>query len=90
MRVEDIRWGAARCPEGSFATLLIGLPPQCYAAFGTTPHTLASMVQILAYLSRTSPPPLRGRLWLDFGGKSSIICSCTTHHDNEIKEKWMN
>jgi hypothetical protein len=53
-------------PKGSFATLLS--PSQCYAAFGTMPHTLASVDQSPVCRPRTSPPPsLQGRLALEFG-----------------------
>jgi hypothetical protein len=52
-------------PKGSFATLLS--PPQCRAAFGTMPDTLATVDHSLVCRSRTVPSPRRGRLGLDFG-----------------------
>jgi hypothetical protein len=51
--------------KGSFATLLS--PPQCHSTFGTMPHTLASVYQSPVCVPRALPPPLRGRLGLDFG-----------------------
>jgi hypothetical protein len=57
-----------RAQKGWFMTLLS--PPQCYAAFGTMPHTLASMEQSL-FAILGPYPPRRGRLGLDFGGARS-------------------
>jgi hypothetical protein len=45
-------------PKGPFVTLLS--PPQCHAAFGTMPHTLASVDQSPVCRPRTLRPPLRG------------------------------
>jgi hypothetical protein len=56
--------------EGSLATLLS--PPQCHAAFGTMPHTLASVDQSPVCRPRTLPPPRQGRLGLSFGGLGAI------------------
>jgi len=61
-------------PKGSYVTLLS--PPQCHAAFGTMPHTLASMDQSPVRRPRTLPPLLRGHLGLDFGGVSSSMQLC--------------
>jgi hypothetical protein len=48
----------------SFVTLLS--PPQFHAAFGTMPHTLATVDLSPDRCPRTLPPPRRGRLGLDF------------------------
>jgi hypothetical protein len=55
-----------RAPKGPFATLLS--PPQCYAAFGRMPHTLASVDHSPVCCTRTLPHPLLGSLGLDFWG----------------------
>jgi hypothetical protein len=57
--------GAARCQEGSFATLLS--PPQCHAAFGTMPHTLVSVDKDSICHPRLLTSSQQGCLGLDFG-----------------------
>jgi hypothetical protein len=62
-------WVLPGTSKGSFATLLS--PPQCHAAFGTKPHTLALVDQSPVRRPRTLPPslpPWQGSLGLDFGG----------------------
>jgi hypothetical protein len=60
-------------PKESFATLLS--PPQCHAAFGTLPHTLASVDQSPVCRLMTLAHPRRGRLGLDFGGEQRQLRS---------------
>jgi hypothetical protein len=69
-------------PKGSFVTLLS--LPQWHAAFGTMPHTLASVDQSPVHRHRMLTPPRRGCLWLDFGGECWHIQSISRSFKGSI------
>jgi hypothetical protein len=66
--------------KGSFATLLS--PPQCHAAFGTMPHTLATKDQSPVWRPRTLPPSTtrthRARFWSGSTGELYFVLASWT------------
>jgi hypothetical protein len=61
--------------------ILLSLP-QCHAALGMMPHTLASVDQSPVYRSSTLPLLRQGRPGLDFGGVLKVKIHILLYGDN--------
>jgi hypothetical protein len=90
MRVEGIHtnnWVLSGAPRGSFATLLS--PCQCHAAFGTMPHTLASVDHSPVLRHRTLSPSATRTPRFGFWRENRIRNVKFCRYHTQIKLSWI-